>query len=213
MPTSLSTQNSDRPLVEISLSFLTLSRNAARQEGSSARHEARCQQEIRAIPTVTRFTSCLFYFAAGCSELGWGHGGKWYAHVIDSCDKISWKLWPPKRLEDIVLLLSKQPTAPLQCGCPGVAESSPSHRKAWEQGSSAYPRSWAPIAPQAVPPGCWKERQCWSFAHCTSQYCHSMESYWVVVVGPRDTATLCPREEHVDTFTPPLSIVCPTFTY
>lgn len=200
-------------LVEIPLSLLTLSRNAARQEGSSARHEARCQQEIRAIHTITWFTSCLFYLAAGCSELGWGHGGKGYAHVIDSCDKISWKLWPPKWLEDIVLLLGKQPTALLQSGCPGGAECSPSHCRAWQQGSSACPRSWAPTAPQAMPPGCWNEWQCWSFAHYTSQYCCSTKRYWVAVVGPCDTAMLCPREVHVDTFMPPLSIVCPTFTY
>ena len=72
MQKSLSTQNSDHPLVVISLSFLTLSTNAVWWEGSSARLEARCQQEIRTIHTVAWFASCLFYFAEGCSELVWG---------------------------------------------------------------------------------------------------------------------------------------------
>lgn len=69
---SSSTQNSDHPLDVISLSFLTLSMNAAWWEGSSARHEMRCQYRIRTMHSVAWFTSCLFYFAAGCSELVWG---------------------------------------------------------------------------------------------------------------------------------------------
>lgn len=52
--------------------FLTLPLNAAWWERSSARHEARCQHEVRIIHTMAWFISCLFYFSAGCSELVWG---------------------------------------------------------------------------------------------------------------------------------------------
>lgn len=92
--------------------------------------------------------------------LGWGHRGMRCAHLIDSCARIIWKTWPPKPVvPKHACSLGKQPAARLWWGFPAAAGSSPSHHRSWERGGSACPGRWAPIAPQAMPAGCWKEWQ------------------------------------------------------
>lgn len=161
MQKTSSTQNSDHTLVVIPLPFLTLSRNMAWWAGFLARHEARCKHEIRRTHTMSPYLMPSLY----CSRLlwtglGWGHRGMRCAHLIDSCARIIWKTWPPKPVvPKHACSLGKQPAVRLWWGFPAAAGSSPSHHRSWERGGSACPGRWAPIAPQAMPAGCWKEWQ------------------------------------------------------
>lgn len=69
-----------------------------------------------------------------CSEQVWGAR----AHVIDSFDKMSWKLWPPKGPEDTV--------------CSWV--NSPARQATAELEGSVCPGRGVPTTPEAMPAGC-----------------------------------------------------------
>lgn len=120
MQKSLSTPNSEHPLVAISLSFLTSSTNAARCEGSWAGHEPRRQPEPRTVHSAAWFYLASFLF---CSRLLWTGSG--FTHTRD------WQFWQdysenvaPERARRHCVLLGEQPTAlltkPAQSSvCPG----------------------------------------------------------------------------------------------